>query len=322
LSRVIDYAWSRPTVAALKAAGVVAVCRYLAYPGPSTEGKRLTASEAAGLNAGGIAVVSNWEQSGTWAEYSGGFGTGASHATEAARQHAQCGGPASRPIYFSVDFDATSSQLPTVAEYYRGVASVIGLNRTGAYGGYRTIRYLADHGAIRWAWQTYAWSGGLWDPRAHLRQTRTDVVIAGVACDLDESMTADFGQWGTGVPDMEQTDKLIHPSPNAPGRDLGSGWGDQFNMRDWLIGADTVAPGPLPGNAAYPTPSSPAARLIAAADKVLAGQPAPVVMTDAQLAALGKQISAAVVQPIADLTAAVKTLTDRIAAAGRALEGQ
>lgn len=234
MSRVIDFAWGRPSVASLKAAGAIAVCRYLSY---DKTGKTLTKAEADGLRLGGIDVVSNWEQAGNWTEYAGGQTTGRSHAAEANRQHIACGGPPERPIYFSTDWNATSTQLGTVAEYYRGVASVIGLNRTGAYGGFTTIKYLFDQGVIAWGWQTYAWStfrddpsGQMylhWDPRAQLRQVQNGVSIGGVDCDLDETRAADFGQWGAGAHPMADTDVpgTYHAAKNGDywGLDLVTG---------------------------------------------------------------------------------------------------
>lgn len=209
---VVDYSFSRPSYAALKAYGAVAVCRYLAYLPNS---KCLSRSEAAGLRANGIDVVSNWEQAGSWAEYSGGRSTGRTHATEAQRQHLSCGGPPARPIYFSSDWDVTPAQLPTVAEYYRGVAEVIGVGRTGAYGGYRTIKYLFDQGVIAWGWQTYAWSTFRdtpsgpsylhWDARAELRQVQNGVKVGGADVDRNLSQTEDFGQWGF-TPRLEADD--------------------------------------------------------------------------------------------------------------------
>jgi len=189
----LDYAYGRPSPAAIKAAGYTFVSRYLSPPGNP---KNLSKPEADLLQANGISVVSNWEYFGDWAhDYSGGYSTGQAHAAAAARMHLDCGGPASRPIYFSVDFDPTDAQLPVIGEYYRGVASVIGLERTGAYGGFRTISYLFDHGLIRWGWQTWVWSGGLWDARAQVRQVQTNIWFAGVECDIDEAWTDDFGQW-------------------------------------------------------------------------------------------------------------------------------
>jgi hypothetical protein len=288
MSLVVDYAWGRPSVSALRALGTVAVCRYLAFPGPSTQGKLLSAAEVATLGAAGVAVVSNWEHAGSWTEYSGGFATGLRHATEAARQHTACGGPPDRPIYFSVDFDATNTQLPTVADYYRGVASVVGLGRTGAYGGYRTIRYLLDHGLVRWAWQTYAWSGGQWDGRAQLRQVRNGVPIDGVDCDLNESMTADFGQWGSGDDGMIDYGQQVPEGParaGNPGRTigqlLGDVWTQTFGVPDLVraVGAKVDALG-------------------------ASGAPPQVVLTDADRADIAAKL-AALVPTAAEIAKAV-----------------
>lgn len=205
MARVVDYAWGRPSIESLKAAGAVAVCRYLSW---LPNGKCLSLSEANYLRSNGIDVVSNWEYYGDWEhDYSGGYDKGRLHATEAARQHLACGGPPGRPIYFSTDYKPPDYQLPTIAAYYKGVASVIGWARTGAYGGYGLIKYLFDANVIRWGWQTYGWSYFRdvpeedpylhWDPRAQLRQVKNGVNIGGVDCDLDDSMAADFGQWGT-----------------------------------------------------------------------------------------------------------------------------
>lgn len=217
--RGIDYAWGRPSIEAIKGAGASFACRYLSW---LPNNKCLSRAEADGLRAGGIDVVSNWEYYGDWLhDFSGGYDQGRTHATEAARQHVQCGGPPSRPIYFSTDWDVTDAQKPTIAAYYRGVASVIGLERTGAYGGYWVIKYLFDVGAIRWGWQTYAWSGGNWDGRAQLRQVKNNVQIGGVACDLDDAVTADFGQWGA-----EMLEEIV---PQTGNRTVGTCLSDVWN---------------------------------------------------------------------------------------------
>ncbi len=192
----IDYAWSHPSSPqALKNAGYTFVARYLSY---DTTGKNLTAGEAQALNGAGIDIVANWE----WAadDALNGYNTGVSDAQQAAAEAAQCGMPADRPIYFSVDFDATPGQQGAIDSYFDGVASVLGVDRTGAYAGYYVIQRLFDHGKIKWGWQTYAWSGGQWEPRAQLRQIQNGVTVAGSDCDIDESTTSDFGQWGPNAP--------------------------------------------------------------------------------------------------------------------------
>ena len=184
----VDYSWARPSPASLAAQGYTFAARYLSYDPP---GKTLSASEAAGLEAAGIDVVSNWEAGSQ--DALGGYSKGVTEAQAAESQALADGMPAGRPIYFSVDFDATDAEQGALDDYMDGVASVLGRDRTGAYGGYYVIKRLFDAGKITWGWQTYAWSGGQWDPRAQVRQIQNG--IDGGQLDEDEAMAADFGQW-------------------------------------------------------------------------------------------------------------------------------
>lgn len=185
----VDYSYGRPGGAALAKAGIKFACRYLSH----TAGKNLSRAEAADLAAHGVSCVVVWE---TTAQRAGaGRAAGIEDAKEAAAQAKTCGQPASRPIYFAVDYDADPA---AVEPYFQGVASVLGFARTAGYGGYRVIKYLLDRKRISWAWQTAAWSGGRWDSRAHIRQYASTVRIGGVSCDKDSAMTADYGQWTPG----------------------------------------------------------------------------------------------------------------------------
>lgn len=199
----VDYAWSRPDPAGLYAAGKRFASRYLSY---DRTGKNLTLAEAEQLAAAGIAVVANWEwQTG---DAKGGYDVGRKYAQEAVRQAAACGMPAGRPIYFSVDYDPTGAYA-VVAAYFRGIATVLPVEQIGAYGGYGTIDHLLDLGLIRWAWQTYAWSGGRWHPGAHVQQYHNGVLIAGGDLDLNRAVVADFGQWMPGQePNPPQEDDM------------------------------------------------------------------------------------------------------------------
>ncbi len=195
----LDYSMGMPPISDMKAAGVAFVCRYIGYTDPSlSQIKILTQAEAHALNQAGISLVSNWE----WYvnRVLEGFGAGQWDAQEAQRRHVACGGPPNRPIYFSADEDYSAAQ---VADYFKGVSSVVGLSRTGAYGSYRVIAGLFDAGLIAWGWQTYAWSGGAWEPRAHIQQYNNAMIMSGVEVDYDRSIKSDFGQWtqgGTMVP--------------------------------------------------------------------------------------------------------------------------
>jgi hypothetical protein len=196
----VDYSFTRPAPDTLASDGYQFAARYLA----DDVGKRLTLSEAQALEAAGLAVVVVWEDGAQ--DALSGASLGASQAQTAEEQATAAGMPAGRPIYFAVDFDPTPSQLAALADYFDGVASVIGLDRTGAYGGYGTIKSLFDAGKITWGWQTYAWSSGQWDSRAQLRQTQNGIDNGDL--DADEGMVADFGQWGAnpqGNPPPTQT---------------------------------------------------------------------------------------------------------------------
>lgn len=185
----VDYSWYRPSPSSLVSSGYKFVVRYASY---DTTGKNLSKSEADALIAAGLNVVSNWENNAD--DALSGYDLGVSDAKSAEQMFAADGAPSTRPIYFSVDFDATPGDQTAINAYFDGVASVIGLDRTGAYGGYYVIQRLFDAGKIKWGWQTYAWSGGQWDARAQLRQTQNG--IAGGQMDEDQSEADDFGQWG------------------------------------------------------------------------------------------------------------------------------
>jgi len=188
----LDYAWApHPSPSVMTAGGYSFVGRYLSNDAT----KNLTKSEAQSLIAAGIDIVCNWEAVADAALK--GYSQGVTDAQTAQNQALACGMPADRPIYFSVDFDATAAQQSTLNDYFDGVAFVLGRNRTGAYAGYYPIQRLFDAGKITWAWQTYAWSGGNWDARAQVRQIQNGITVGGASCDKDQAMTSYFGQWGT-----------------------------------------------------------------------------------------------------------------------------
>jgi hypothetical protein len=182
----IDWAWGTPNIPALAKAGVKFAARYLSHDTT----KNLTATQAHSLAAHGIDCVVVWETTANRA--TAGRSAGMADAQAASVLARRAGMPASKPIYFAVDFDATVAQ---VQAYFDGVETVLGKKRTGVYGGYRVVKGLLDAGLVTYAWQTYAWSGGLWDPRAQIQQYSNGHNLGGVSCDYDRSMHADFGQW-------------------------------------------------------------------------------------------------------------------------------
>ena len=187
----IDYAWTRPSPAAIAKAGYAFACRYLSRD-PS---KNLTLTEAKALAAAGIWIVANWEYGAQ--DMLRGYAGGIADAQLALAQAKAAGMPDGRPIYFSADWAVTPAQMPAVLAYLSGAASVLGAADTGEYGGYAAVKAARDHGTV-WTWQTFAWSGGAWDPRDTLRQTGS-ATVGGVQVDVNQAMTGDYGQWMPGV---------------------------------------------------------------------------------------------------------------------------
>lgn len=187
----VDYAWSHPSPASLKTFGATFACRYLA----TDKTKSLTKAEATALAAVGIWSVVVWES--TANRMLGGNAAGVADAKAAQAQATAAGQPADRPIYFAADWDATEAQQTQINAYLDGAASILGRARVGIYGGYYPVKRALDAGKAVWAWQTIAWSGGQWDSRVHIRQG-AQKAIGGVSCDLNTSMTTDFGQWMPG----------------------------------------------------------------------------------------------------------------------------
>jgi hypothetical protein len=195
----VDYAWSHPGGAALKAAGKRFAARYLSHDAD----KNLTRTEGDDLAAHGVSCVAVWES--TAQRPLAGRAAGVADAAAAAGQALAAGMPPDRPLYFAVDFDAQPSQMPAVLAYLDGAASVLGRDRVGVYGGYATVRAALDGGHSAWAWQTRAWSQGRWDARAAIRQGATQT-IGGVSCDLNTATTADYGQWMPGRTPLTEDD--------------------------------------------------------------------------------------------------------------------
>src|SRR6185437_13485532 len=251
--------YPNPSTSTIAADGYSFVSQYLAGPG------HLTTTSAADFLSHGISIVANWE----FAPNSplNGYSGGVRDAQTALADANAAGFPASLPIYFSVDFNPTSSQMSTVISYFQGVASVLGLSRTGAYGGYYTISQLFDNNAISYGWQTYAWSNGQWDSRAQLRQIQNGITVGGTSVDEDEAMTGSYGQWtpggGGGSFRVGSHSSEVSATPgngfNAAwrGRDsnnslwLGTGSGASLASYGdpWLLG---VASGTTPSMATFP----------------------------------------------------------------------
>jgi Rv2525c-like, glycoside hydrolase-like domain len=200
----IDYSYGNGlTAAQMKTAKVTFACRYLA---PLPNGKVINKTEFTNLVKAGIAVVLVWEFSGRDCDrwYAG----GQDDAREAQRQAAALGHTGA--IYFApADFDAAQSDQAKINAYMDGACSVVGVKRTGFYGGYWTCRRVHEAGKATYFWQTYAWSGSnlpgnpddLGGFTRHLFQYSNGEHIGPAEVDFNHALAADYGQ---------------HPRPTPP----------------------------------------------------------------------------------------------------------
>jgi hypothetical protein len=189
----VDYAFfPHPGTTALKDAGARFAGRYIsAETANDANGKNLLPAECKALLGAGVQVIVVVEEGASY--MLGGHAAGAAAATHADAVVKALGMPGI-PIYIAADFDATPAQQAPINDCLDGMASVIGRDRTGLYGGYWPVSRALDAGKCHYAWQTVAWSGGQWDHRAHIRQGLS-FTLGGASVDHDQAIFTDFGQW-------------------------------------------------------------------------------------------------------------------------------
>ncbi len=214
--QLVDFAERLVQPDQLAAAGYAGAVVYVSEsrPGANFDFKPVTREYADALRASGLHVVSNFQYGKpgwpTPSDFTRGYDGGVADAQNALRLHGGAGGPASAPIFFSVDDDIDLDAWKSlVLAWFRGINSVLGVERTGLYGHAHACAWAIADDVIgtsstpghRWAWQTRAWSRGEREPAAVLYQsavfTASDpaVVLGGVHVDVDDVLAADFGQW-------------------------------------------------------------------------------------------------------------------------------
>ena len=184
-----DFASARPDLDELKKVGGF-VARYVcAVVGT----KVITKAEADAIKAHGLGLVLVYEQY----EQRPLEGRSAGHADAlvALAQGRAAGFPDDRPIYFAVDFDAKPVNQPAIDEYLRGAAEVMGLARTGVYGGINLIDRCWTSKTATWFWQTGAWSYGKETAHANFVQMTAinPQIIGGEKVDVNETRKDDWG---------------------------------------------------------------------------------------------------------------------------------
>jgi hypothetical protein len=217
--RLIDFAERLVPPDQIKSAGYEGALVYVSElrPGADFDFKPVTREYADALRAAGLHVVSCYQYGKpgwpTPSDYTRGYEGGVADAQTALRLHAAAGGPDSAPIFFSVDEDIDLKTWKSVAvEWFRGINSVQGVDRTGIYGHSRACAWAIQDGVVGrsttaghwWAWQTSAWSHGEREPGAVLYQAVVNTpsspgpLIGGIHVDVDDVLATDFGQWDFG----------------------------------------------------------------------------------------------------------------------------
>ncbi|MCV7379360.1 twin-arginine translocation pathway [Mycobacterium alsense] len=214
--KLIDFAMRQIPAERIRAAGYSGVINYvsLSRPGSSMGAKPITRPYAEQLTAAGLMIVSNYQYGkpgGTApSDFRRGFAGGVADARTAWKLHTAAGGGQSAPIFFSIDEDISHDTWNNLAlKWFRGINSVLGVQRTGVYGGIDVCRWAAADGVIgssrtpghRWAWQTRSWSRGQIEPAAVLYQrvvstaSNPGPVVGGLEVDVNDVLAQDCGQW-------------------------------------------------------------------------------------------------------------------------------
>jgi hypothetical protein len=214
--QLIDFAARQIPAQHIRAAGYSGVVNYvsLSRPGSSFGAKPITRPYAESLTAAGLVIVSNYQYGkpgGTApSDFTRGFAGGVADARTAWQLHTAAGGGHSAPIFFTIDEDINRNAWNTVAlQWFRGINAVLGVQRTGVYGGIDVCQWAAADGLIgnsstpgrRWAWQTRAWSGNQIHPAAVLYQrvvstaSNPGPLVGGLEVDVNDVLAQDCGQW-------------------------------------------------------------------------------------------------------------------------------
>lgn len=202
LGILLDYAAGVIPASQIKAAGAVGAIRYVSDRRPGGAwmlGKPIQVAEARDLNSGGLKIVSCYQYGkGSTSDWLGGAAAGVHHAKRGAELHVAAGGPASAPIYASIDDDPSLDQYEKqIVPYLRSWESVVGHERTGIYANSKTIDWAVHDGLGSYFWQ-HNWGSpkGYTHPAAHLHQVEIDKrKVGGVGVDINEILKPLFGQW-------------------------------------------------------------------------------------------------------------------------------
>lgn len=216
-----DYSAGPIAPAVLKALGCSVVFRYVSTPGNP---KNISRSEYEALTAAGIVVGLVYETTADW--MLGGYNAGLTAAASAREQATAVGYPATHPIWYAADLDtaARTGSLTTIVDALHGCADAEGSKTlVRPYGDFDVIEAAYGSG-FTGAWQTVAWSGGLWSAYALVRQTGQTDSAGGVQVDVDETFGPLFPPPVPVPPapvhhQLEEDDMILYTAPESGAAD-------------------------------------------------------------------------------------------------------
>ena len=148
----VDWLGSGPTAAELAAAGKVFRLGYIDRPDSSLTRIQIDLMHAAGIDIG---LIAEWGAQ----RMLGGASAGVMDGMRIRDALTRLGAPSGTVVYCAADWNATAAQMAKIDGYLGGVASIIGHECTGVYGGRAVILHVLASGSASHFWQTYAWSG-------------------------------------------------------------------------------------------------------------------------------------------------------------------
>ena len=213
-----DFAGARHSGAALKAAGVSLVLRYL--PGGGGAWKHVSRAEIDDFHANGISVLLNFEA--TTAGPLRGRAQGLVDGPKAVTGAKLLGYPERFPIIYSVDTDVTASAMGRVIDYFTALHETPGHTwPIGVYGEADVLDALAAAGLSSFGWQTVAWSHRRVSAHASLLQQVAKT--AGLEDTDNNLVLKSFDAWGPSStkplppPTPAEVDMIaLDVNPNAP----------------------------------------------------------------------------------------------------------
>ena len=147
----------------------------------------LQRAEAEALSRAGIWIVSIWETNPTYPRY---FtrGQGQLDGTHSLGMAIDAGQPQGTAIYYTVDYDASPSDLPQIEEYFRGIADQNSPYCVGVYGSGLVCQHVRAAGLaeVSWLAAPLEWQGSEYADW-NIRQTAVNRTLCSVSVDLDVS---------------------------------------------------------------------------------------------------------------------------------------